>query len=93
MSRTGAKTISLGAATSLLAWSTQQLALGNLHVGATGTLLSLLILAAYQLAEETDHASEYAQLLESINDDTLQRLAETSADELNNALDDHTEEE
>lgn len=87
MSRTATKSVALTVAAGVLTFSVQQLTTGNVTTGAVGLAVGLVLFAGYQLAENSDHAKTYDDVVGAIGEDTFERLAEMSAEEIDRQLD------
>ena len=86
MPTTGTKTVALGVATGVLTWGIQELSTGNTTTGVVGIAFGLLLFAGYQYAEESDHEQAYHDIVDTIGTDTLIRLGELSAEEIDRRL-------
>ena len=86
MARTESKAVSISVAAGVLTFGVQQLTAGDVTTGALGIVIGLVLFVGYQYAEESDHAQAYNDVVDSIGEDTFERLAEMSADEIDDLL-------
>lgn len=86
MKRQATKTVTLGVATTVFGFGANQLIAGETTTGLVALGAGIILLAGYQLAEETDHARAYDDVVDAIGADTLTRLSELGADELDRRL-------
>jgi len=82
MARQATKTVALGVATTVLGFGVNQLAAGDTTTGGVALAAGAILLAGYQLAEESDHGKAYDDVVGAIGADTFKRLSELGADEL-----------
>lgn len=86
MSKTGAKSVAMTVAAGVLTFGVQQLTAGDVATGVVGMVVGLSLFFGYQLAEERDHADAYNQVIDAVGEDTIKRLSEMGADELDDLL-------
>jgi len=91
MAGTASKSVALTVAAGVLTFAVQQLTAGEVTTGVVGLVVGLAVFGGYQYVENTDHQQPYNDLIGSIGEDTLERLSELSADQIDTALENRTE--
>lgn len=85
---TAAKGAALTAATSMVVFGMQQALAGDPLTGGIGIVIAFVLFGAYTYADEIGQQKQVDELIDTIGEDTLQELANVSADRLREVLQD-----
>lgn len=85
---TAVKGAALTAATSMVVFGMQQALAGDAIAGGIGIVIAFALFGAYTYADEIGRQKQVDELIDTIGEDTLQELAEVSADRLREVLQD-----
>lgn len=85
---TAVKGAALTAGTSMVVFGMQQALAGEVITGGIGMLIALLLFAGYSYADEIGQQKKVNDLIDEIGEETFQELAEVSAEQLKQALED-----
>lgn len=85
---TAAKGAALTAATSMVVFGMEQALTGDSVTGGIGITIAFALFGAYTYADEIGQQKQVNELVDTIGEDTLEELANVSADRLREVLQD-----
>lgn len=89
MARPASKSVAITVAAGVLTFGVQQLTAGETIGGGLAIVIGLGVFFGYQIAEDKDHAKAYDDVIDAVGEDTIKRLSELGADELEAIIQNH----